>query len=103
GQDRDLSRVGFLEAMVAALERHPSALYVHCASDLVMQDGAWIARSGVQDFSELTTGGEWLRFMLSTPHCPVCALTLVRRAAHQRWGLYNPAFGFITDIDMWMR
>lgn len=101
--DHDLYRVGFLKAMVAALDRNPSALYVHCASDLVMQDGTTVARSEIQDFSELTAGREWLRFMLSTPHCPVCALTLVRRVAHEHCGLYNPAYGFITDIDMWMR
>jgi hypothetical protein len=89
--------------MVAALDRHPSALYVHCASDLVTQDGTTYARSEIQDFSEVTAGGEWLKFMLSTPHCPVCALTLVRRVGHERCGLYNPAYGFITDIDMWMR
>jgi glycosyltransferase involved in cell wall biosynthesis len=101
--DHDLYRSCFLKAMVAALDRHPSALYVHCASDLVKQDGTTIARSAVQDFSELTPGRDWLRFMLSTPHCPVCALTLVRRSAHEHRGLYNPAYGFITDIDMWMR
>ena len=101
--DHDLYRVGFLKSMVAALDRHSSALYVHCASDLVMQDGTKFARPEIQDFSELTAGNEWLKFMLSTPHCPVCALTLVRRIAHERWGLYNPAYGFITDIDMWMR
>ncbi len=101
--DHDLYRVGFLKAMVAALDRLPSALYVHCASDLVMQGGTTLARAEIQDFSELTAGRDWLRFMLSTPHCPVCALTLVRRVAHERSGLYNPAYGFITDIDMWMR
>jgi glycosyltransferase involved in cell wall biosynthesis len=101
--DHDLYRTGFLKSMVAALDRHPSALYVHCASDLVMQDGTIVARCAIQDFSELTQGLEWLKFMLSTPHCPVCALTLVRRVAHEQYGLYNPAYGFITDVDMWMR
>lgn len=101
--DHDLYRPGFLKSMVAALDRYPSALYVHCASDLVMQDGTIVARSAIQDFSELTEGLEWLTFMLSTPHCPVCALTLVRRVAHERCGLYDPACGFITDVDMWMR
>src|SRR5260370_24405083 len=41
--------------------------------------------------------------MLSTPHCPVCALTLVRGSAHERYVVYNPTDGFITDVDMWMR
>ncbi len=88
--------------MVNALDRHPSALYVHCASQVIGQGGEQKG-ANVSDFAELTTGTEWLKFMLSTPHCPVCALTLVRRSAHERYGVYNPTDGFITDVDMWMR
>ena len=100
--DHDLCRPGFLKAMVGALDLHPSALYVHCASEIINQDGGQVAPN-VSDFAELTSGVEWLKFMLSTPHCPVCALTLVRRSAHERYGLYNPSDGFVTDVDMWMR
>ena len=100
--DHDLYRSGFLRAMVNALDRYPSALYVHCASETMGTEGGR-ASLNVHDFSELTAGTEWLRFMLTTPHCPVCALTLVRRSAHERYGLYNPKDGFVTDVDMWMR
>jgi len=100
--DHDLYRPGFLRAMVAALDRHPSALYVHCASEIISQEGEHKG-SNIHDFAELTIGPEWLRFMLSRPGCPVCALTIVRRSAHERYGLYNPADGFIADVDMWMR
>lgn len=100
--DHDLYRPGFLKAMVAALDRHPSALYVHCASEIISQGGEHKG-SNIHDFAELTPGPEWLRFMLSRPDCPVCALTVVRRSAHERYGLYNPADGFIADVDMWMR
>jgi hypothetical protein len=41
--------------------------------------------------------------MLNSLHCPVCALTLVRREAHEKYGLYDPAAGFIADVEMWMR
>src|SRR5216683_1904421 len=98
--DHDLYRPGFLKAMVDALDRYPSALYVHCASQVIGQWGEQKA-ANVSDFAELTTGTEWLKFMLSTPHCPVCALTLARRSAHERYGVYNPTDGFITDVDMW--
>jgi glycosyltransferase involved in cell wall biosynthesis len=100
--DHDLYRPGFLKAMVSALDRYPSALYVHCASEVIGQEGDHRA-SNVHGFSELTTGSEWLKFMLSTPHCPVCALTLVRRSAHEQYGLYNSTHGFVTDVEMWMR
>jgi hypothetical protein len=41
--------------------------------------------------------------MLNSLSCPVCALTLVRREAHEKCGLYDPAAGFIADVEMWMR
>jgi hypothetical protein len=28
---------------------------------------------------------------------------MVRRSAHEQYGLYHPAFGFIADVEMWMR
>jgi glycosyltransferase involved in cell wall biosynthesis len=100
--DHDLYRPGFLKAMVAVLDRNPSALYVHCASEIISQQGEHRG-SNIHEFAELTSGPEWLRFMLSRPGCPVCALTVVRRSAHESYGLYNPADGFIADVDMWMR
>jgi len=100
--DHDLYRPGFLKAMVAVLDRNPSALYVHCASQIISQEGEHTG-SNIHDFAELTPGPEWLRFMLGRSGCPVCALTVVRRSAHERYGLYNPADGFIADVDMWMR
>jgi glycosyltransferase involved in cell wall biosynthesis len=100
--DHDLYRPAFLKAMVAALDHYPSALYVHCASEIIGQGGEHKG-SNIHDFAELTPGHSWLRFMLSRPGCPVCALTLVRRSAHECYGLYNLTDGFITDVEMWMR
>jgi glycosyltransferase involved in cell wall biosynthesis len=100
--DHDLYKPDFLAEMVAALDRHPSALYVHCAIDVVGQDDRQM-QTHIGDWNELTPGREWLRFMLRSLSCPVCALTLVRRTAHEQYGLYDPAFGFISDVEMWMR
>lgn len=100
--DHDLYKPDYLAEMVAALDRHPSALYVHCAIDVVGQDDRHM-QTHIGDWSELTPGKEWLRFMLRSLSCPVCALTLVRRNAHETYGLYDPTFGFISDVEMWMR
>lgn len=100
--DHDLYRPDFLEEMVGALDRNPSALFVHTAIEVISQAGEPVV-AHVGRWPELTPGGEWLRFMLQGLNCPVCALTLVRRSAHERYGLYNPADGFISDIEMWMR
>jgi glycosyltransferase involved in cell wall biosynthesis len=100
--DHDLYRPNFLEAMVGALRRHPSALFVHCAIESISQNGEIIA-THIGDWQELTPGDSWLKFMLRSLNCPVCALTLVRREAHEQYGLYDPSCGFIADVEMWMR
>jgi glycosyltransferase involved in cell wall biosynthesis len=100
--DHDLYQPTFIETMAKTLCRHPTALFVHCAIQSISQNDA-LGRSHIGEWAELTPGPEWLRFMLSSLHCPVCALTLVKREAHERYGLYDPACEFIADVEMWMR
>jgi glycosyltransferase involved in cell wall biosynthesis len=100
--DHDLYKPNFLAHLVKALELHQSALFVHCAIDVVRQDGSYVC-SHVGEWSGLTPGCSWLKVMLNGLNCPVCALTLVRREAHEKCGLYDPAAGFIADVEMWMR
>lgn len=100
--DHDLYKPSFLAEMVGTLIRHPTALFVHCAIDVITQGGVY-TRSLIGDWPEVSPGSSWIRFMLSRLHCPVCALTVVRRDAHDRYGLYDPSYGFIADIEMWMR
>jgi len=100
--DHDLYKPNFLARLLEALDLHESALFVHCAVDVVRQDGSYVC-SHVGDWSELTQGDSWLKVMLSSFHCPVCALTVVRREAHEKYGLYDPQYGFVSDVEMWMR
>jgi glycosyltransferase involved in cell wall biosynthesis len=100
--DHDVYKSSFLRRMVETLERHPSALFVHCAVDIITESGKYV-QSFTNDFGELTPGRDWLRVMLSTLACQVCALTVVRRSAHEVHGLYNPEFDFISDVELWMR
>jgi glycosyltransferase involved in cell wall biosynthesis len=100
--DHDLYKPNFLARLVEALDVHQSALFVHCAIDVVRQDGSYVC-SHIGGWSELTLGDSWLKVMLKSLHCPVCALTLVRREAHEKCGLYDPRYGFISDTEMWMR
>jgi glycosyltransferase involved in cell wall biosynthesis len=100
--DHDRYKRDFLARVVEALDRYPTALFVHAAHDVISPEGEFV-KEHVWDWKELTPGHEWLRYMLSSMHCPVCALTLVRRSAHERFGLYDASFGFISDVEMWMR
>lgn len=101
--DHDLFAPHYLERLVALLDRHPSALFAHCGIEIVDQIGNPLGDLSIGPWPELTPGRAWLDTMLRAFHCPVCALTLVRRDAHERLGLYHPAYGFIADVEMWMR
>ena len=100
--DHDLYKPRFIETMVTTLRRNPSALFVHCAVETLTDSGE-VAETYVGDWGELTPGTAWLRRMLRSLSCPVCALTVVRREAHERYGLYDLSCGFIADVEMWMR
>lgn len=101
--DHDLYAPHYIERLVALLDRRPSALFAHCGIEIVDQDGRPLGDQIVGPWAELTAGRAWLDVMLRDFHCPVCALALVRREAHERHGLYHPAYGFIADVEMWMR
>jgi hypothetical protein len=88
--------------MVAFLDTHPSALFVHTGL-LGIDDAGQPTRRWVGDYAELTPGRRWVDFMLSCMGCPVCAESMVRRVAHERHGLYDPDYGFVADVEMWMR
>jgi hypothetical protein len=101
--DHDLYAPHYIEKLVTLLDRHPSALFAHCGIEIVDQQGKSLGDRFVGPWAELTPGRAWLAVMLRDFHCPVCALALVRRDAHERFGLYHPAYGFIADVEMWMR
>lgn len=101
--DHDLFAPTYLERLVALLDRYPAALFAHCGIEIVDQEGKPTGDRHVGPWAPLTPGRAWLSVMLRGFSCPVCALTLVRREAHERYGLYHPAYGFIADVEMWMR
>lgn len=100
--DHDVYKPDFLEVMVNTLEKFPTALFVHCAIDVIGQNDEYKGEH-IGNWQELTDGKEWLKYMLSRLSCPVCALTVVRRSAHEEYGLYDSTYGFISDVELWMR
>ncbi len=100
--DHDLYKLDFLRRMVDTLRRNPTALFVHCGIESITEEGNPV-QTLMGAWPEITQGAQWLKFMLRSLHCPVCALTIVRREAHEEFGLYDPSYGFISDVEMWMR
>lgn len=100
--DHDLLHSRYLERSLALLDQYPSALFAHHGIEVIDQNGQHVANH-VGSWGPLTRGTHWLKVMLARFSCPVCALCVVRRDAHERYGLYNPDYGFVSDVEMWMR
>lgn len=101
--DHDLYDPDLVGRMVEFMDAHPSALFVHTGLLAIGEDGRPTGRSYVADYAPLTPGPRWVDRMLSQVHCPVCADAMVRRVAHERHGLYDPEYGFVADVELWLR
>lgn len=100
--DHDRFDPTLIEKMVHVLDRHRNVTYVHSALEVHDEESGAIRRY-VADFPPITSGEKWLRHMLSRFDCAVCAMSMVRRSTYEQYGLYDPDFGFISDVEMWMR
>lgn len=100
--DHDLFAPTLIASMVEALDRYSSANYVHSGLHAIDQDDL-VTATFVRDHAPVTRGSEWAMYMLMRMDSPVCACSLVRRSAYERYGAYDPAFGFVADVDLWFR
>jgi GT2 family glycosyltransferase len=101
--DHDIYDRTLIDKMVRAMETYPSALFVHCGVGLMDDSGEPANRQYIEEAPPLVPGKKWLDYMLSKFDCPVCANAMVRRSTYQEVGLYSDEFGFIADVEMWMR
>ena len=101
--DHDLFERNVLQKMVSLLESQPCVGMVHAGIAMIDKAGQKTGRVHVSEWDRVTPGKEWLRFMLSSFHCPVCANAMVHREVYDRIGLYDPQYGFVADVEMWMR
>lgn len=102
--DGDCYAPTLLEKWEAALDRHPSAGFVFCGI------GGWPLRKksdrGVilHDVAPLTPGREFFeRHFLHRLSSIVWGTVMARRSAYDELLPFDPVFGFVSDVDMWMR
>jgi glycosyltransferase involved in cell wall biosynthesis len=101
--DHDLYDSKMVEKMVGFLDAHPSALFVHAGLEIIDAEDLPTGTRHVAHYAPLTPGAQWADRMLSSVFCNVCADSMVRRLAHERYGLYDPEYGFVADVEMWLR
>ena len=120
--DHDIYRPMMIEKMADVLDRNPSILFVNPGRQSCDHEGKPLpARKPIRnvfsifsksyrgmnpylpDFPELTKGDVWLKMMLRHLPSAVSGLSMIRRSALEKFGLFDPEYGACSDVDMWMR
>jgi glycosyltransferase involved in cell wall biosynthesis len=101
--DHDLYEPDLVERMVSALSADGGIAYVHAGLEVIDESGVPTGRMHVANYAARSDGLAWARYMLGRFDSPVCANTMVPRRFYERAGLYDPDFGFVSDVEMWLR
>jgi glycosyltransferase involved in cell wall biosynthesis len=94
-----------IEKWLAALDRHPNAAFVFNSYRLPDRRGQGYHISG-ETLPPVFPGSlllEKLYFRRWRFGSPVWGTVMARRAAYVDAGLFDSRFGFVSDVDMWMR
>jgi glycosyltransferase involved in cell wall biosynthesis len=100
--DGDLYRPDLLSKWRAALEAQPQAAFVFNALEVVDFNGGHI-KFETPSFGSSIATLELTRYMLDRLDSPVWGTVMARCECYERSGRFNPRFGFISDVEMWMR
>jgi glycosyltransferase involved in cell wall biosynthesis len=100
--DGDIFRSDLIEKWKNALDETPDAEFVFNAYQTVSADGS--RRIWHEPFCRPRMAGDLIaeHFFRTFTSC-VWGTVMARASAYARFGLFNPEFGFIADIDMWLR
>lgn len=102
--DHDIYTPTLTEKMAHVLDAHPSVVFVHPGRQGCDHLGNPLsAHRFVCGYPEVTPGAIWRRRMLTRLASPVTGLSMIRKAAIDRVGPFDPEFGACSDIDMWLR
>lgn len=103
--DGDLYERTLLEKWSAALDTYPRAAFVFNAYRVTGADGNTV-RVFREPLGPCTAGSELLErifFRRWRFDSPVWGTVMGRRSAYRAAGLFAPRFGFVADVDMWLR
>jgi len=99
--DGDVYRPDLIARWKASLDAVPNASFVFNAYEVVSPDG-------IVSISGEPFDGKVPRYHVAQHHfrtitsC-VWGTVMARAAAYKKAGGFNPAYGFISDVDMWLR
>jgi len=109
--DADTFEPTMLEEWETALDHHPTAGFVFSGvaggdREIEFDDGITKQRDGItlHNVAPLTPGSEFFeKYFLHRLSSIVWGTVMARRTAYERLLPFNDAYGFVSDVDMWMR
>ena len=99
--DGDLYRPDLIEEWKRALDRVPTASFVFNAYHLIGRRGERTLHR--QPFELRVEGKQIALHHFRTFTSCVWGTVMARRSAYERAGPFNARYGFISDVDMWLR
>lgn len=99
--DGDVYRPDLIAKWKEALDTYPSAAFVFNDYQVTLPDGT--SRIDSMPFDGLVPGREILLHYLSTRTSCVWGTVMVRASTYAAAGLFDPTFGFFSDVEMWLR
>ena len=100
--DGDVYRPDLLSKWKIALENQPDAAFVFNALEAIDFDGRHI-RFHTHEFGPRIEPLSLTRFMLNQLTSPVWGTVMARRSSYEKSGMFKTQYGFISDVEMWMR
>lgn len=100
--DGDIYRPDLLRKWRDALEGQKDAAFVWNQLEQLDETGRHVLFFK-HPFGPRIAEMELTDYMLARFDSPVWGTVMARRSAYQTMGLFNPRYGFVSDIEMWMR
>lgn len=99
--DGDIYRPDLIAKWKGALDSVTDAPFVFNAYDSVNPDGTH--KLYKESFESQVPGVHIATVYFRSLSCCVWGTVMARSEAYAQHGLFDPAFGFISDVDMWLR
>lgn len=100
--DGDIYRSDLIEKWFIALSKYPEALFVFNEYSFIDENGKTknIIR---HEFKEVNEGVKLADYFFLNLSSGPWGTVMVRKYAYDTYGMFNPEFGFISDVEMWLR
>ncbi len=100
--DGDRYRPDLIQKWKTALDKHPEALFVFNQYESVDENGNFL-RYYQHELAELNEGYKLAEYFFDTFSSGPWGTVMARRSAYEQYGYFNPEYGFISDVEMWLR